>query len=185
MGWLWGKSGDQPSSPPAAQAVTTSQAPSIPGGSARDSSISSKPSLSSASSPRDEDADLHALLHPGFAPTSTSAASDSDANPAADSQYPSTLSCRELFDSAFYCQSFGGQFNNIYRYGGFRSCSKHWAAWRFCMGLKTLSDSERAEQIRHFYKEKEAEIKMGANSENIWKIRSEPVEKAFWKDPDA
>jgi hypothetical protein len=31
--------------------------------------------------------------------------------------YPRQMSCRQAFDQAFYCQSLGGKFNDIYRYG--------------------------------------------------------------------
>jgi hypothetical protein len=57
---------------------------------------------------------------------------------------PTDMSCREAFDSAFYCQSMGGQFNNLYRYGGVKSCSEHWSSFWFCMRMKGYKDEERA-----------------------------------------
>lgn len=35
---------------------------------------------------------------------------------------PRSMSCRQAFDQAFYCQSLGGKFNDIYRHGQLRSC---------------------------------------------------------------
>ena len=51
--------------------------------------------------------------------------------------FPIDMSCRQAFDAAFYCQSMGGQFNNLYRYGGVRSCSENWNDFWFCMKLKS------------------------------------------------
>lgn len=53
--------------------------------------------------------------------------------------FPIDMSCRQAFDAAFYCQSMGGQFNNLYRYGGIRSCSENWNDFWFCMKLKSQS----------------------------------------------
>jgi len=50
---------------------------------------------------------------------------------------PTEMSCRQAFDAAFYCQSLGGQFNNLYRYGGIRSCSENWKDFWFCMRTKS------------------------------------------------
>jgi hypothetical protein len=52
---------------------------------------------------------------------------------------PTDMSCRQAFDAAFYCQSLGGQFNNLYRYGGIRSCSENWKDFWFCMRTKSYT----------------------------------------------
>ena len=70
--------------------------------------------------------------------------------------YPRTMSCRQAFDQAFYCQSLGGKFNDIYRFGKLQSCSEQWGAFWFCMRTRTLPDKERANQIRNHYAEREA-----------------------------
>lgn len=56
---------------------------------------------------------------------------------------PTTMSCRQKFDDAFYCQSFGGQFNNLYRYGGMRECSELWGDFWFCMKTRSQSGSAK------------------------------------------
>ena len=53
-----------------------------------------------------------------------------------ESLLPTEMSCRQAFDAAFYCQSLGGQFNNLYRYGTIRSCSENWKDFWFCMRTK-------------------------------------------------
>jgi hypothetical protein len=81
------------------------------------------------------------------------------------------MSCRAAFDSAFYCSSFGGKFNDIYRYGEIRPCSEHWADWRFCMGLKTRTKADKEAVIQQRYKEKEDKVRGKANSEDVWSRR--------------
>ncbi|KAJ4295320.1 hypothetical protein N0V90_007331 [Kalmusia sp. IMI 367209] len=94
---------------------------------------------------------------------------------------PVTMSCRAAFDAAFYCSSFGGHFNDIYRYGQLRSCSEHWADWRFCMSLSGASTEGRANAIRERYREKEAKLKKEPNSEHVWRRRGEGerIERPF------
>ncbi|KAF2642662.1 hypothetical protein P280DRAFT_380544, partial [Massarina eburnea CBS 473.64] len=84
---------------------------------------------------------------------------------------PTTMSCRAAFDSAFYCTSLGGHFNDIYRYGSLRSCSEHWADWRFCMSLKSYSSEAQANAVQDLYREKERKMKEKPNSENVWRKR--------------
>ena len=104
---------------------------------------------------------------------------------APDSLYPTTMSCRQAFDSAFYCQSMGGQFNNVYRYGGIKDCGEHWGAFWFCMRNKSYGDAERARRVQSFYRGRAAKYKVGPSSEDVWEVRREPVEGAFSMDPDA
>lgn len=69
--------------------------------------------------------------------------------------------------------------NNVYRYGALRSCSELWAQWRFCMRTKAMGDETKKEKIREFNREKAAKYKVGRSSEDVWEIRTEPVENAF------
>lgn len=99
--------------------------------------------------------------------------------------YPRTMSCRQQFDQAYYCQSLGGKFNDLYRYGGIRSCSEQWGAFWFCMRNRTLSEKAKEEEVREFYRERdERRKKEWGSSEDIWEIRTRAVDRAFWKDPD-
>lgn len=96
------------------------------------------------------------------------------------------MSCRQAFDQAFYCQSLGGKFNDLYRYGGVRSCSEQWDQFWFCMRIKGLGDKEKEHAVAEWYGEREERVKRdrGGSSEDVWSLRETPVLKAFWKDPD-
>lgn len=111
---------------------------------------------------------------------------DGSLNISPSALYPRTMSCRQAFDQAFYCQSLGGKFNDIYRFGHLQSCSEQWGAFWFCMRTRTLSTPEREKQIRDHYAGKDQrKRKEFGSSEDVWEIREKPVLKAFWKDPDA
>lgn len=100
--------------------------------------------------------------------------------------YPRSMSCRQAFDQAFYCQSLGGKFNDIYRYGHLNSCSEQWGAFWFCMRVRGYADADKQEVIKEFYKDRDAKRKQEfGNSEDVWDIRTKGVERAFWKDPNA
>jgi hypothetical protein len=96
-----------------------------------------------------------------------------------DSLYPSQIHCRSAFDYAMFCQSFGGQFVNVYRYGSFRSCSNHWNDFWLCMRTRQWPEQERVKSIKDHYRNKAIKYKTGPSSEDIWKVRSEPVKDAF------
>ncbi|KAF2229907.1 hypothetical protein EV356DRAFT_509980 [Viridothelium virens] len=121
--------------------------------------------------------------------SATAPDSDSALDPAStpfDSQYPTTMSCRAAFDTAYWCQSPGGQFLSLYRYGHWRSCSQQWSDFWFCMRTRGLPAAQRAEVVRERYREKEARWRMGPNSEDVWEARTpgESVEGFFARDPD-
>ncbi|KAK8200710.1 hypothetical protein M8818_006025 [Zalaria obscura] len=102
-----------------------------------------------------------------------------------DALIPRTMSCRQAFDSAFYCQSLGGKFNDIYRYGELKSCSEHWNAFWFCMRTRTLGDGEKERQIREYYENRDDKRKREwGSSEDVWDIRMSPIQNAFSKNPD-
>ncbi|EOA91988.1 uncharacterized protein SETTUDRAFT_18648 [Exserohilum turcica Et28A] len=96
-----------------------------------------------------------------------------------DPTLPRSMSCRAAFDSAFYCSSLGGHFNDVYRYGQLRSCSDHWNDFWFCMRTKNSRSSQDVKEriVQDRYREKERVLKSGPNSEDIWRKR-EPGEEA-------
>jgi hypothetical protein len=87
------------------------------------------------------------------------------------------MRCRDAFDAAFYCNSFGGQFNNLYRYGTVRSCSENWNDFWFCMRARSYGKTEREAAIKERYREKERirygsrEGEVGTSSEDVWRSR--------------
>ncbi|PLN80270.1 hypothetical protein BDW42DRAFT_171154 [Aspergillus taichungensis] len=116
------------------------------------------------------------------APSSTPAPSSSPSSIAPESLYPDSMSCRSAFDYAFFCQSFGGQFVNVYRYGELRSCSEHWDNFWHCMKTRTFSDHERQKAVREHYRKKAMKYKTGPSSEDVWDMRMQPVRNAFQGD---
>ncbi|EXJ70090.1 uncharacterized protein A1O5_07163 [Cladophialophora psammophila CBS 110553] len=96
-----------------------------------------------------------------------------------DSLYPVEISCRSAFDYAMFCQSFGGQFVNIYRYGSFRSCSNHWDDFWLCMKTRNWKKEDRERAIQEHYRKKAVKWKTGPSSEDVWEVRREPVKDPF------
>ena len=96
-----------------------------------------------------------------------------------DSLYPTDISCRSAFDYAMFCQAFGGQFVNVYRYGTFRSCSNHWDDFWLCMRTRNWDKQDRARAIQEHYRKKAVKWKTGPSSEDVWEVRTEPVKDAF------
>ncbi|KAL1846384.1 hypothetical protein Plec18170_009235 [Paecilomyces lecythidis] len=101
---------------------------------------------------------------------------------APESIYPDEMDCRSAFDYAFFCQSFGGQFVNVYRYGELRSCSEHWNNFWLCMKARSYPDESRKRMIREHNRMKAIKYKTGPSSEDVWEIRTEPVKNAFQGD---
>ncbi|CAI7670807.1 unnamed protein product [Penicillium manginii] len=101
---------------------------------------------------------------------------------APDSLYQDSMSCRQTFDYAFFCQSFGGQFVNVYRYGEMRSCSEHWDNFWLCMKTRGWGDELRRKTIRDHNRKKAIKYKTGPSSEDIWDVRLEPAQNAFQGD---
>lgn len=88
------------------------------------------------------------------------------------------MDCEQAFNQAFYCQSLGGQWNNIYRYGSVRSCSENWDDFWFCMRVKGYQAGPvKDNMIREHYRKKHL-AKYGdgkPNSEDVWRERRERV----------
>lgn len=138
---------------------------------------------------RDEkaDAELKAFLSELQASVTPDSSASSSSEPQKPSIFPTTMNCRQAFDEAFYCQSLGGQFNNIYRYGTLRSCSEHWSDFWFCMRTKSYGDVAKAKVVSERYRQKEAKYRSGPSSEDVWEERKpgEELKNPFSKDPDA
>ncbi|KAK4580284.1 hypothetical protein LTR86_000487 [Recurvomyces mirabilis] len=100
---------------------------------------------------------------------------------------PATMSCQQAFDQAFYCQSLGGKFNDIYRFGHVKDCGEQWGAFWFCMRTRTYPAGEKERAVREYYRLRDEKRKGEGrgSSEDVWEIRTEAVKRAFWKDPDA
>lgn len=95
-------------------------------------------------------------------------------SPLAESLLPTEMNCEQAFNLAYYCQSLGGQFTALYRYGGLRSCSDNWDDFWFCMRVKGVAaGAAKEDMIRAHYRKKEL-AKYGPgkpSSEDVWRER--------------
>lgn len=111
-------------------------------------------------------------------------------SPLAESLLPTTMNCEQAFNQAFYCQSLGGQWHHLYRYGSIRSCGEQWDDWFFCMRAKgTPPGKVKNDMIRDHYRRKLL-AKYGPgkpSSEDVWRERRERVrpDEAFATQPEA
>jgi hypothetical protein len=140
------------------------------------------PSQPSSAAPHDPDfyaAHPH-LAPPSFSTTSTSPSNTNTPEPfdELDPHLPRSMSCRAAFDSAFYCSSLGGHFNDIYRHGQLRSCNEHWNDFWFCMRTKNSYSGQDVKErlVQDRYREKENKLKAGPNSEDVWSRRGKGEE---------
>ncbi|ORY63980.1 uncharacterized protein BCR38DRAFT_343226 [Pseudomassariella vexata] len=199
MGWLWASSptaraldSDKPTSP----APTSSPAPDSPPVATRaPESDYSDPEIAkfiaqvqaefgSASSSKPTEpsrpAAAPALEPPKPAATVTShtATPLQTLDPISESTLPTTMSCRQAFDAAFYCQSVGSQFHAIYRQGEVRGCSELWDDFWFCMRTRGYSGKIKEEAIKDHYRRKELSKYYGPgkpSSTDVWESREEKV----------
>jgi hypothetical protein len=183
--WPFSGAGTDAKAPPQAQSQMPSQAPQPQPQSQATLSGPAPPSPPSHPDTAPHDPDFYAA-HPHLAPpsfsTSTTSSSQSNPDSSSNEEYepldphlPHTMSCRAAFDSAFYCSSLGGHFNDIYRQGQLRSCSEHWNDFWFCMRTNNSYNPREVKWrlIQERYREKEQKVKSGPNSEDIWRERGE------------
>lgn len=198
MGWLWASNSpdkssataqEQSSAVPASPPPSTATAPNEPvdpeiqkffelfskdSSKPTDQAPTSEPNASSSTS-SDKPATWFSSLRmpaeePALPPSTLPALSED--------LLPSDMSCRQAFDLAWQCNSLGGQWNAVYRYGSMRSCSEQWDDFWFCMRTKSYSPEMRERAIKEHYRKKE-HAKYGSgrpSSEDIWEARTTKLE---------
>jgi hypothetical protein len=194
MGWLWSDSIPTSSSPAAQDKNRPALVPEPP-------KASPSPNASPKLPSRDElaEQELQSFLQeletdvkpssskynrvPRQPPTNSSIPStrnNDGEKPLSEQLLPKTMSCRVAFDEAFYCNSFGGRFNDLYRYGNLRSCSENWDNFWFCMRTRGYSEKEKEAAIKEHYRKKEtmkyAKALGKESSEDVWKSREKKLE---------
>lgn len=164
MGWLWSSptpsTGATTSSP--TNIVATAPNPEPPSSPSAPETSQRRPKRSAT---RDEiaEAELQSFLQeleadtrpsptnhsqvpkptPSHRPTSSPSKSAPSKFTLEEELLPTDMSCRQAFDAAFYCQSLGGQFMHVYRYGGMGSCSENWKDFWFCMRIKSYTEDQK------------------------------------------
>ena len=188
MSWWWSKNEARPESSTAKQAPDAS--PTV------DQPAQHKSERRHLSRDEQSDQDLLAFLkelqteHKAGTPSLPKHISDptaqgppEDISP--DSLYPTEMHCRSALDYAMFCQSLGGQFVNVYRFGTFRSCSNHWQDFWLCMRTRKWEEQARVQAIQDHYRKKAIKYKTGPSSEDVWEVRTEPFRGAFQGDLEA
>ncbi|KFA54877.1 hypothetical protein S40293_09095 [Stachybotrys chartarum IBT 40293] len=144
------------------------------------------PSSTPSSQPISSNASTSASSSSSWFALRTSSASTTANDPAqpaplgsaiAESLLPTEMSCSQAFDLAWACNSLGGQWNAVYRYGEMRSCSELWNDFWFCMRTKSYTGELKESMIKAHYRQKE-HAKYGAgrpSSEDVWEGRTEKV----------
>ena len=206
MGWLWGSSNGSASEESASLPANTfdsSQSPTQPLPAYHDNEMTD-PAPKDPELPTTQDQispelqDLLSAIRAGTPSDKTVRHNDTSEFPqdfsprdpktiTPMSLYPKEMSCRAAFDQAFYCQSLGGHFNNVYRYGSFRDCKDLWKSWYFCVRTNRgfISPQEREKRIMHHYWLRDAKYRKGGSSEDVWEPRTRMVDDAFNGDLEA
>ncbi|KAI1353263.1 hypothetical protein F5Y01DRAFT_64396 [Xylaria sp. FL0043] len=149
------------------------------------STISSQPAPSSSSSSSSSSSWWSSWSTSSPQPTTSSSSPSSiptnqepaRLDPLSESLLPTTMSCRQAFDTAFHCNSLGGQWTAVYRAGTMRSCSEQWDDFWFCMRTRAYSGAMKEEAIRDYYRQKELK-KYGPgmpSSTDVWEPRTEKL----------
>jgi len=188
MGWWWSSSQkDKSSSPAATPPPDTAQSRTLTRDEqqAEDEFKKLFAAFASSNANNDNSTSPKSLDTSPSTPTTESPANQQPqptSSIAPESLYQDTMSCRSAFDYAFFCQSFGGQFVNVYRYGELRSCSEHWDNFWLCMRTRSWGENERRKAIRDHNRKKAIKYKTGPSSEDVWDMRTQPVQNAFRGD---
>lgn len=101
------------------------------------------------------------------------------------SDFPTELeepcSLQYHFDHFFMCYTLKNQFIHYYRYGQRPDCSSKWKDFMWCVRSKRQNKEEEQRMLREKRLEKLEILKKGRNSEEIWTVRTQPVESPPFK----
>ncbi|CCJ30494.1 unnamed protein product [Pneumocystis jirovecii] len=83
------------------------------------------------------------------------------------------------FDNFFMCYTLKNQFINYYRYGQRPDCSSKWKDFVWCIRTKNKAFDEQQNMLRDKRLQKHAALKLGRNSEEVWSLRTSPLNSLF------
>ncbi|KAL6306567.1 hypothetical protein BKA93DRAFT_692619, partial [Sparassis latifolia] len=84
--------------------------------------------------------------------------------------------CMKLFDDFLSCNIVGSQVKSLYRYGQMSACSPKLEDFKFCMSIKGLHPERKRDMWIRRRAEWWAERRLGKSSEDVWDIRTEPLQ---------
>ncbi|KAF7782618.1 hypothetical protein Agabi119p4_1994 [Agaricus bisporus var. burnettii] len=85
-------------------------------------------------------------------------------------------SCLSLFDDYISCSVIRSQIKSLYRFGHRPECSPKFEEFKFCLSLKSLHPEERREVWIQRRAEWWARKRLDKSSEDVWDIRTEPLQ---------
>lgn len=77
------------------------------------------------------------------------------------------------------CYTLKNQFINYYRYGQRPDCSSKWKDFVWCIRTKNKAFDEQQNMLRDKRLQKHAALKLGRNSEEVWSLRTSPLNSLF------
>ncbi|KAG4304169.1 hypothetical protein PORY_002350 [Pneumocystis oryctolagi] len=83
------------------------------------------------------------------------------------------------FDNSFMCYMLKNQFISYYRYGKRPDCLSKWKDFVWCIRTKNKPFDEQQKMLREKRLERLSILKKGRNSEEIWSLRTQPLESLF------
>ncbi|KAH8119640.1 hypothetical protein DFH11DRAFT_1566191 [Phellopilus nigrolimitatus] len=84
--------------------------------------------------------------------------------------------CMSLLDDFLSCNALGFQLKSLYRYGGQAVCGRKMEDFKFCMSLKSLDQDEKREAWIRRRAEWWATRRLAKSSEDVWDMRTEPLQ---------
>ncbi|KAF8332609.1 uncharacterized protein EI90DRAFT_674281 [Cantharellus anzutake] len=87
-------------------------------------------------------------------------------------------SCMKLLETFTHCNMLNSQIRALYRFGEMNDCKQKWEDVKFCWTLKAQTPEERRESWIQHRAEWWASRRVGRSSEDIWEIRTEPLQRS-------
>ncbi|KAI0374469.1 hypothetical protein BV20DRAFT_961638 [Pilatotrama ljubarskyi] len=84
--------------------------------------------------------------------------------------------CMKLFDDFLLCNVISSQFKSLYRYGEMATCAPKLEDFKFCMSVKGMHPEEKRDVWLRRRAEWWARRRSGKSSEDVWDVRTEPLE---------
>ncbi|KZT01983.1 uncharacterized protein LAESUDRAFT_686017 [Laetiporus sulphureus 93-53] len=84
--------------------------------------------------------------------------------------------CMKLFDDYLLCHNMKAQLKSLYRFGHMSVCAAKMDEFKFCMSLKSSHPEDKRDAWIRRRAEWWAHRRLAKSSEDVWDIRTEPLE---------